>query len=336
LLHPRFRLHRAAWLAFIVCLLLIVALPVGADVIHTCQSCGQSISGAFFETKGSYYHPYHFTCSYCMQPIKSQYTTYRSQNYHNDCFRDHIARRCVLCNDVIKGRYLVDYWGNAYHLRHEKEVSRCDFCDRLITPELAEGGVNFSDGRSLCAICHASAIKKIGHARALENRVSSQLRRIGMDFDDVDLELHLIGIDQMQRIANFRSHDLRGFTDYHEEKNLFGRTRHRQIDVYLLYGMPKVEMIGTLAHELTHVWQFLSGRLRSDPALSEGSCNFAAYWVLRQTVPGEEADYIIESMLRDEDEVYGEGFRRVKKYVEENGISNWLTLMTAQNQTLPR
>jgi hypothetical protein len=100
--------------------------------------------------------------------------------------------------------------------------------------------------------------------------------------------------------------------------------------------MPRVEMIGTLAHELTHVWQFLHGRLRSDRALSEGSCNFASYWVLRQMAPGEESDFIIESMLRDEDKIYGEGFRRVKRYVEQNGISGWLALMTDRDQRLPK
>jgi hypothetical protein len=128
---------------------------------------------------------------------------------------------------------------------------------------------------------------------------------------------------------------LRGFTDYHEERNLFGRTSKRQIDIYLLYGMPRVEMIGTLAHELTHVWQFLSGRLKNDPALSEGSCNFAAYWVLKQMAPGKEADFIIESMLRDDNEIYGEGFRRVKRYVEQNGISRWLVLLTEPDRRLP-
>ena len=326
--------------------ILILAVAVGvviagvrvtnAERVHTCHSCGDRINGAFFETKGDYYHPNHFTCAYCSNPIQSQYTTYRSENYHNNCFRDHIARRCSLCRGVIDGHYLVDYWGNAYHATHENEVASCDFCDRLITETLYDGGVRFSDGRSLCSICHESAVKKIGQARALMTRVATQLRRIGMDFDVVDLELHLIGIKKMQQIANYRSHDLRGFTDYHEERNLFGRMKKRQIDIYLLYGMPKVEMIGTVAHELTHVWQFLNGRLRNDPALAEGSCNFAAYWVLKQMAPGEETDFIIESMLRDEDEVYGEGFRRVKKYVEKNGLSEWLALMTERNQHLPK
>lgn len=307
-----------------------------AGETHSCFSCGQPIEGAFFETKGAFYHPEHFTCAQCSRPITGAYTTYRSENYHNECFRDHIARRCSLCRQIIEGQYVVDYWGNAYHAWHERGVPSCDFCDRLITSDLERGGVRFSDGRYLCRICHASSIKRIGQARVLMAQVATQLERIGMHFDLVDLELHLIGIKRMQKLANYRSHDLRGFTDYHEERNLFGRTKRRQIDVYLLYGMPRVEMIGTLAHELTHVWQFLNGRLDSDRALSEGSSNFASYWVLKQMAPGEETNFIIESMLRDEDAVYGEGFRRIKRYVEQEGIANWLALMAQKDAKLPQ
>lgn len=318
-----------------LCLVTTSALSVRAET-RVCHACNETISGTFFETKGFFYHPNHFTCTQCSEPITGQYTTYREQNYHDACFRDHVARRCTICGGVIDGPYLVDYWGNAYHAQHRNNVTSCDFCDRFITADLHDGGVQFSDGRSLCRICHASSVKRIGKARALMTEVAIQLERIGMDFHAVDLDLHLVGLDRMQELANHRSHDLRGFTDYHEEKNLFGQTRKRKIDIYLLYGMPRVEMIGTLAHELTHVWQFLNGRLKGDPALSEGSCNFSSYWVLRQMVPNEEGNFIIESMLRDEDRVYGEGFRRVKRYVEENGLSNWLALLTERNPELPK
>jgi hypothetical protein len=328
-------LKHALVLTLAVILVVAAAPHANPDTVQTCKACGGDISGHFFETKGNFYHPHHFTCAYCAAPITGQYTTYRSENYHNDCFKDHIARRCTLCRQPIEGEYIVDYWGNAYHKRHSNEVPTCDFCDRFLSAETLEGGVRFSDGRSLCGICHRSAVKKLGQAKALMNQVAAQMRRIGMGFDTVDLRLHLIGLRKMQEIANFRSHDLRGFTDYHEERNLFGRTRKRQIDVYLLFGMPKVEMIGTMAHELTHVWQFLNGRLNSDPALSEGSCNFVSYWILKQMTPGREADFIIESMLRDDDLIYGEGFRRVKRYVERNGISGLLTLLSEQDQRLP-
>jgi hypothetical protein len=236
---------------------------------------------------------------------------------------------------VIEGEYLIDYWGNAYHAAHQADAVKCDFCDRLLTDDLLRGGVRFSDGRHLCRLCHPSAIKRLGQARALMTAVASQLQRIGMSFEIADFRLHLVGIERMQELADYRSHDLRGFTDYHEERNLFGKMKKRKIDIYLLYGSPRVEMIGTLAHELTHVWQFLHGRLHNDRALSEGSCNFASYWVLKQMARGEQSDFIIESMLRDEDEVYGEGFRRVKRYVERNGISEWLVFMTETNRRLP-
>jgi hypothetical protein len=303
---------------------------------RVCHVCSEPIRGTFFETKGFVYHPEHFTCTQCSSPIIGSYTTYRGSNYHDSCFRDHVARKCAICGEVIGGQYLVDYWGNAYHARHRNDVISCDFCDRFITAELYEGGAQFDDGRSLCRICHASSIKRIGRARALMTGVGTELQRIGMDFREVDLDLHLIGLNEMQKLANHRSHDLRGFTDYHEEKNLFGKTRRRKIDIYLLYGMPRAEMIGTLAHELTHVWQFLQGRLRGDAAFSEGSCNFSSYWVLKQMAPGEEANFIIESMLRDKDRVYGEGFRRVKKYVEKNGLSDWLALMTERDPDLSK
>jgi hypothetical protein len=316
-------------------LILIDSAPLRAET-RTCHACGGAIQRTYFETKGFYYHPEHFTCTQCLSPISGSYTTYRGKNYHDSCFRDHVARKCSICGDVIGGQYLVDYWGNAYHATHRDQAISCDFCDRYITADLHDGGIRFDDGRSLCRICHATSVKKIGRARALMREVATQLERIGMDFREVDLDLHLIGLDKMQKLARNRSHDLRGFTDYHEEKNLFGKTRRRKIDIYLLYGMPKVEMIGTLAHELTHVWQFLRGRLQGDAAFSEGSCNFASYWVLKQMAPGEEANFIIESMLRDQDRVYGEGFRRVKKYVEKNGLSDWLALMAEKDPELPR
>jgi hypothetical protein len=56
----------------------------------------------------------------------------------------------------------------------------------------------------------------------------------------------------------------------------------RDIKVYILHGMPRIDAIATLAHELTHVWQSVHGRLENDPAFAEGSCNYASYLVLGQ------------------------------------------------------
>lgn len=299
-----------------------------------CEQCGQPISGAYFETLGHYYHPEHFLCTHCREPINGPYTSYRGGNYHKRCFEDHVALRCAVCGGVIQGQYIVDHWGNGYHMYHKGEVEECDFCMRFMTPDLAQGAVRFSDGRVLCRICHATSIKKLADARAIMGEVANHLRRFGLDIDTDDVRLHLTGHKKMQELVEKNAHGLRGFTDYQEEKNFFGVTRHRQVDVYVLYGSPRVEMFATLAHELTHVWQFFNGRLQSDPVLLEGSCNYASYLVMRK-VGTPEAEFVMQRLIEDNDPVYGDGFRRVKRYAEENGLASWLDLLR-KNRDLPQ
>ena len=312
----------------------LIAAPTQAEDRHSCAECGQAIAGPYFQTKGRYYHPEHFTCGHCAQPIKSAYSTYRGENYHNSCFRDHVALRCTVCDGIVSGQYILDYWGNAYHSEHQNEVPTCDFCSRFATNDLFDTGIMFKDGRFLCGICRPSAVENVGDAHALVEDVAARLRRFGMDTDVSSIRLHLVSRERMQRVTENRSHGLRGFTDYKEEKNLFGRVVNREVCVYLLYGMPRIEMMATIAHELAHVWTFSQGRVKHDPALAEGSCNFASYLVLRN-IGGDEAEYTIYMLENDEDEVYGEGFRRVRHYADENGLAGWLKLLKKRNPRLP-
>ena len=45
--------------------------------------------------------------------------------------------------------------------------------------------------------------------------------------------------------------------------------------------------------------------------------------VLKQ-IGGAEADYLIESLRKNSDPVYGEGFRRVERLVRARGADGWL------------
>jgi hypothetical protein len=319
-----------------------MALPAGSSAQEThnslggksCAHCGEPIAGAYFETKGQFYHPAHFTCAQCGEAITDSYTSYHGSNYHGRCFEQHVALRCAVCSGIIQGEYMVDFWGNGYHVEHRKDVAICDFCMRFMTNDLHKGSVNYSDGRTLCRICHTSAVKRVGEARLLMRDVANKLKTLGISVDISHVQLHLIGQKKMQELVGKSSHGLRGFTDYQEERGLFGRPSNREVHVYLLYGSPRVEMIATIAHELTHVWQFLSGQLKADRALAEGSCNYAAYLVLR-TTDSDEARFIIQRMVDDDDPIYGDGFRRVRRYAEDNGLAAWLR-MVKKNSDLPQ
>jgi hypothetical protein len=160
-----------------------------------------------------------------------------------------------------------------------------------------------------------------------------RLQSLGIDVDAKRIEFHLVGKGELASITGNNSQETKGFTDYFVERGPFGKVHEETIKVYLLYGMPRAQMTGTAAHELMHVWQFQRGHLDQERALSEGSCNFASYLVLRK-VGGPEAEFIIDAMLKDPDRTYGQGFRTVKAYAEENGISAWLHVLKEKHPDL--
>lgn len=322
--------HVMAVLAIVI--LAVSAASPAAEEAKTCRACGQAIQGAYFETHGLFYHSNHFTCHYCREPITGKYSVYHKNNYHADCFEDHVALRCGVCAGMIQGQYMVDYWGNAYHPFHEGDVSKCDFCNRFIVGSLADGMKRF-DNRFLCGGCSATAVTNPDVAMSLMVKVWAQLKKVGIEVDATELQIHLVSRRKIQQLHNKFSHGLRGLTDYREKRSFFGGAKSREIKIYLLRGMPRTEMIGTLAHELMHVWQFDRSRHNNNKPLSEGSCNFASYLVLRK-IRNEHSDYFIRVMMDDQDPVYGEGFRRVKKYVEANGLPAWLGMLQDGSQSL--
>jgi hypothetical protein len=314
-----------------------IASPAGAEPQATdfvCKKCGKPIEGPFFETHGAYYHSSCFVCDDCGRPIKGNYTTYRGGNYHTDCFELNVAKRCSLCDGIIQGEYMFDFWGNAYHLEHRGEIPACEYCGRFIAPQTTGGGVRYSDGRHICNICRKSAVTARNEAMLVLAEVARHMRGFGMDVNIGEVDVHIVGLQEMQKKSGKGSYRLTGFTDFEENKSLFGVTASRRIDIYLLYGMPRIDVVSTMAHELAHVWQFMAGQLNNDTAFSEGSCNYASFLVLLEYHNDEAAPYVIANLQNDNNGVYGEGFRRVKRFAESEGIDEWLERLRKKD-TLP-
>jgi hypothetical protein len=330
--------HRRTF--FLVILLIALAASAafaapaaGAATGRVCDACGRLIEGAHFETGGKLYHPECFMCEQCEEPIKGPFTVFRGKNYHTACFEEHVALRCAVCGGIVEGQYLLDYWGNAYHTRHKNEVLQCDFCQRFIVGALGNGMKRLPDGRALCSKCAPASIVNVREARSIMADVAKKLARFGVEVDPGPVGVLLVGQKQLADISENTSHETKGFTDYLVKKGPFGRVQMEEMKVYLLYGMPRTQFVGTVAHELMHIWQFQRGCLEQDPALSEGSCNYASYLVLKLT-RGVEADFVIDGMLKDPDPIYGRGFRGVKMYVEREGIRAWLRALEKHSPNL--
>lgn len=129
-----------------------------------CKYCGQQIRGQYVSALGASWHPEHFLCAgcgqplgtgqfqivqnqpyhsacyllyqaprcgYCQKPIERVYVEYEGKRYHPECHREHILPRCVYCQKPLAGRYFFDAWGNKFCMEHEREYPHCSFCSRL-------------------------------------------------------------------------------------------------------------------------------------------------------------------------------------------------------------
>jgi len=331
-----------------------VAADSGRDKI--CEFCKERITaGPYIEVEGKYYHPEHFFCDHCRsaigtkpfytvdgkhycqkcyrelfipkcavcgKTIDGEYIEYNGKAYHKECYENHVAKRCSLCGSILEGKYLGDYWGNFYCLHHQGNEPQCDYCGRFISDRLTGGGFQYSDGRYICSRCRNSAVDDINRAGYLLDGVIQRLSEFGIDIETDNIHIHLIDKNELTQISDEKHRNHTGYTFYNA-KSVNGEVLSKTFDIYILHGMPEVYFVGTAAHELMHVWQYTNAPFENDPALSEGSCNYASHLVL-QSYPGKMAEYYIYNMEQNPDEFYGEGYRRVRKLVRHQGVDRWL------------
>lgn len=319
------------WVIFVFSVAGAAANAHGATV---CAVCGEKILGAHKTDDGLVYHPEHFTCDHCLQPIEAAYIKSVGKNYHKACYEDHIAPYCKICSSIIEDQYRLSYWGDIYHARHEEESVACDFCNRPIAGPFGDGMVEFPDGRQLCGVCGPSAVVAPDTAWALLLDISEILDNAGIVVDPFSVNLVLVEQDELNAFSGERA-GFTGFTEYTIGRDDTGEKRYLSSKIYLLEGMPRTQAISTLAHELMHVWQIVEGPPKLDPLLAEGSGNYASVIVLNK-IGGKESEYIVDSMVADEDPVYGDGFRLVKSYVEANGLAALLEELQQSNPELRR
>ena len=313
----------------IIAALAMTGVPFHADQ-PVCGACGRSIDSDYVTAGGETYHAEHFVCALCKEVLDGEYIVHEGRNYHPSCYTDRVAPRCALCGKVLERRYIEDYWGNSYHTRHDGEEPRCDYCKRFISDRLTKGGVTYDDGRVVCRLCSRRAIDRDDEARALLRSVAASLRDFGIDVDVGAVRLHLIDRRELMRRAGGGRKDFQGFTSFQQEARR-GSPGAATIDVWLLWGLPREEAVSTLAHELMHVWLTFRDRDQKNGALSEGSCNYAAYLVLGNE-SGPLSAYIVEAMMEDDDPAYGKGFRRVRRFAEEKGVGKWLQWIATKDR----
>ncbi len=304
-----------------------------------CAYCRRSIrEGQFVQLKNSYYHVDCYRkhvqprCDFCHRPIEQDYVQYEKRSYHRECFQNHVAPKCSLCGKTVEGKLLKDYWGNIYHPQHSGRETQCDYCGRFISQRLTGGGITHADGRRICGLCLKTAVGDEGRGKNLLQEVARRLGRHGLTGALNKCRFYLVDRNKLSRISKQPKNSVEetGFTHY-QSTMVNNRLSSVKIDIYILTDLPEMHFISTAAHEIMHVWQYLNAPLENDKALCEGSCNYAAYLVLkehrdeRKRNHSDRALYLIDSLFKSRNRYYGQGFRRIHRYVEKRGIQRWLS-----------
>jgi len=364
------KVRKKSALIYLVLIPLLVASFFGvsdswAKKKVVCEYCCDVINGQYVLIDGKHYHPIHFKCAACSTPIG--HTTYHKKdgqyycekcydklfaarcaqcgdpikgdgiitggnNYHSSCYYNYVAIKCGVCGEIIVGEYYSDYWDNSYHKTHLDTMHRCQYCGRLISDTLTSGGIEYSDGRQVCNICRNMAVDNQAEAEKLLDSARTLLALDKIDIKKKNIELHLVNRDELKKISSGDIENQEGYTHYQWKRRLLV-TVSRKFDIYILDGMPRNHYISVAAHELMHVWQYYNAPEGNDRSFCEGSCNYASYLALKH-LPDKFTQYLIHKIDINEDPIYGEGFRRVKKLVEANGTDYWLYHLK-NNKALP-
>ena len=308
----------------------LVASTLLAQSVQRCASCGQVLLDDYIEVEGRYYHRDHFRCAYCGKQIENLYVPVEGKFYHGECYQKQFSVMCVVCNKAILEPYQRDYWGNPAHAAHSTDTPACDFCGRFIVGGFIANSIELPDGRRLCGLCAPTSVTTLELAREVMSATATELRKHGIRVATDGIPILLLPRDRMQMLSHDAEQSVKGFTDYVIAPQANGEWKAETFNIDLLYGMPKIETTYALAHELMHVWLARRGigRDNQDQALVEGSCNYASFLVMSDLAT-RASEFIVYQIQTEPDSVYGGGFRRVKSFVDANGVEAWLKALAS-------
>lgn len=262
-------------------------------------------------------------CSICTDILGTNRMKAGEDEFHPDCFR------CMVCREVFADgeSFQRDDWGGMVHVNHSHFTSTCGSCSKLFLTRQARPRQIFKDGRTSCSNCLDDGVFKENLLEEVLRRVRPVLLELGISKPRGKLSLELVDRSFLNREA-LRINavgNLRGLTLTKYKLIKGGRNPGISFDhkIYVLFGLPYVECVSVVAHELAHVW--LNERFIEDsPPVIEGFCNLVAEHALEKE-KSKLASLIRENMDLSKNPIYGAGYRRMKMKLSQIG---WPALLT--------
>ncbi|MFZ7111973.1 MAG: hypothetical protein ACOWYE_09850 [Desulfatiglandales bacterium] len=180
----------------------------------------------------------------------------------------------------------------------------CDFCARPLPGDYEK----IRDGRLICKRCSPSAVRNLDEFRRIFNKVIRQMERryritLPHDFDTRFVSPEEIAALQGETFVPTDGFDPRAVGLAMRE----GKKR----TMLLENNAPRIATVATLAHELTHIWQFTQkGHEKTDQEILEGQARYIEIDFSRAHGGRRLAD-MLESQARTGTDIYARGWRKV-------------------------
>jgi len=230
------------------------------------------------------------------------------------------APTCHACGNALTGQYFTHSGApdRRFCAACMDKAERCDFCGVPLT----ERSFAYPDGRISCTLCRSSAILDPAGLVAIERRARNWMfRAMNMRLRPSDAcPIHLASADEIARVQSKTFVATPGF-DRRERGLFLARVQrwtlgpdlvsdHAELAIYVETGIPLKDALGTMVHELTHLWQFDHFPFdTADRQWIEGLACWTQYHALLDHNAPDAARMVAENP----DPLYGGGFARVQQ-----------------------
>ena len=305
-----------------------------------CKKCGNPIEGSYRKLLDDYYHPGCYDsetavkCDFCDRIITGEMITQGLKFYHPECYKKFIVPKCSVCLEPLEGGYKIDVYGNKFHPSHIGVLDQCEICGRIICSTLTNGGRYYEDGRHICNLCYEKAVFSQYDIKDLLSKVIDKLIGMGISLNKNNISVRAVDKNELKRISGMEKfYRLEGFcksgsqTEYVnniKKKTIFNHT------IYVLNGLLSLNLEAILAHELMHAWIVENTPNNQSSDVREGSCNFISYQYLFSSID-PDVKYLILSMEKNPDPVYGTGFQKIKNRFYGKPVSALLAYLKTGN-----
>lgn len=215
---------------------------------------------------------------------------------------------CCICGHEINGAYFIDPYNRPACKCHSD--TQCFCCGRFCSPTKSLQVKRYG---YLCPHCEVRMVKRDSAVR---------MAKVINDFycqekiKTPPYRLFLISSEEMVQRDKSNKYPPCGLATYgFNSENENGRT----YIVYVLSSISRTLAASIIAHEVLHLWQYELG-IEAPDDISEGFCNLGAYLFL-QYIQREESLHQGEYLIKNQDPIYGQGFRNMKAIFDCGGWS---------------